>query len=167
MENEYKPGDRDIIIASLNELQIVDENSLEWEQVIEFRKDKDARKKYRGFVHWLDKEMVGKPTPFIIDEIDERLEKYEWAIKKHGIKTVLGGLYSAVDLKSLLGSAVALGSLTLIGQELLGQLAAISTITAKCAIKVATALVDIEDIKRGAGSEVAYAYEVKRKFGKK
>jgi hypothetical protein len=46
------------VMVTLENLQIVDEKGLSWDQVVSFREDTEARKKYRRFLHWLDKEMV-------------------------------------------------------------------------------------------------------------
>lgn len=55
---EYQPGDRATVISSIQDIEVVDESALEWEQVREFRKDKDAQLKYRRMIHWLDDKMV-------------------------------------------------------------------------------------------------------------
>jgi hypothetical protein len=90
---EYKPGETEIIISCFTDLKIVNEKAITNEQVIEFRKDNDARRKYRKFIHWLDKEMVGKPVTFVEEEIASRFEAYEWALKKHGISTLRWGTF--------------------------------------------------------------------------
>jgi hypothetical protein len=115
---EYQEGNRKVIVASLENLGIVYEFALTWEQVLEFRKDAEARKKYRRFLDWLDKEMIGKPQSFIEDEIAIKLNDYEESLKKHGIRTFLGSLSEILDGKYLLGSTGIGGTLTLAGHPL-------------------------------------------------
>jgi hypothetical protein len=47
--------------------------------------------------------MVSKPTSYISDEIACRLDRYEWALKKHGIQTVTGTIATTLDSKFLAG----------------------------------------------------------------
>jgi len=118
----YQPGDREIIVTTLSNLDIVDEKQLTWEQVIEFRKDNENKQKYRRLLHWLDKDMVGKSRAFIQDDIAMKLEDYEWAIKKHGIKTVIGTIEETLDAKHLAGASGIVGSFTYAGHPVLGML---------------------------------------------
>jgi hypothetical protein len=39
---QYRPGDYDVVMATIADLQIVDEESLGWDQILEFRQDPDA-----------------------------------------------------------------------------------------------------------------------------
>jgi hypothetical protein len=54
VQSEYQSGETETILATLNNLNIVDEHALKWEQVLEFRNDQESRRRYRRFVHWLD-----------------------------------------------------------------------------------------------------------------
>ena len=85
---EYKPGNYEVVIASLDNLKIVHEDSLDWQQILDFRSDEDARRKYRRMVHWLDSSMVGKSQSFVQDELAIKMETYETALRKHRNKDV-------------------------------------------------------------------------------
>ena len=98
----FQEGDKEIIVATMDNLQIVDEEKLTWEQVIELRNDKQSQAKYKRFIHWLDKEMVDKSQSFIQDDIAIKLEDYEKALKKHGIKTIIGTLKEIINSKIFL-----------------------------------------------------------------
>ncbi len=150
----YCEGERQVIVATLSNLQIVDETNLTWNQVLEFRKDKDIRNKYKRFLHWLDKEMVEKSQSFIEDEIVIRLEDYEQALKKHGIKTILGTIQEALDGKYLLGAGV----LTLAGHPALGA----GLIIGKVLVKLAQTKLDFDDVECGPNSEISWVYEAKK-----
>ncbi len=104
----YQEGNKEIISLSMENLKIVDEEKLTWEQVLELRNDKQSKDKYKRFIHWLDKEMIGKSQSFIEDDISIKLEDYEGALKKHGIKTVIGTVKEMLNSKDFLaGTALA------------------------------------------------------------
>lgn len=160
--HEYREGNHQTVVATLSNLEIVDEEQLTWKTVLDFRVDKEARQRYNRFLHWLDKEMVGKSQAFIEDEISQRLEDYERAIKKHGIKTVLGTVEEALDGKYLLGASGVAGSLTLAGHPTLGALAAGLLIGGKIGIKLIQTKLDFDDVERGPNSEISWVYEAKK-----
>ena len=72
----YQKGNREVIIATLDDLDIVVEEQLSLEQVMEFRADDQIRGKYKRLLHWLDKEMVGRSPNFVRDEVAIRLDDY-------------------------------------------------------------------------------------------
>ena len=164
-DQEYKIGDTEVILAAVEDLRIVNENKLQWEQVIEFGSDPDARKKYRRMRHWLDSEMVGKPVSYISDALAIKLSDYEWALKEHGTETILGSLSSLIEPGFLSAASAATAGLAFAGGEFWAALGALGLIVGKAAISVTTKLVDLQDKKRGKDSEVAFVHEVKRKLG--
>jgi hypothetical protein len=163
-DQEYRSGRTDLILWTLSSVEVVDESKLEWQQVLEFRRDAEARRKYRRFVHWLDSEMVGKPLRFIEDAISVRLDDYRWAIKKHGIRCVLGVLSSLLDPKFLVASAAAIGAVNLTGDQVLAGLTGFSLVSGRIVLEIAKSLVDAEEAKRGEVAEVAFVYEVEKKL---
>lgn len=158
-------GGRSTIAVALNNLQIVDEDTLTWDQVLEFRKDKDSRKRYRRLLHWFDKELLERPQSFIEDEISIKLEDYEQALKKHGIKTMLGAISESLDGRFLLSEAAIAGAGSLLGNPTLGLLAAGGIMVGKVAVKAAEMFLDLDDVIRDKGSEIAWVYEVKQELG--
>lgn len=163
--DEYGEGDKKAIVAALSNIGIVDENKVTWEHVKEFRADKEAKRKYRRFLHWLDKEMVGKSQAFVEDEISQRLEDYESALSKHGIKTVVGTIQEALDGKYLLGVSGVSGPLILGGHPIWGLLGAGLLIGGKIGVKLVQTEMDFDDVARGPNSEISWVYEIK-KLGK-
>ncbi len=162
----YKEGNRDVITATLNNLEIVDEKQLTWEQVIEFRKDKDNQMKYKRFLHWLDKDMIGRSQDFIEDEITIKLDDYESALKKYEIKTVLGTIEESFDGKYILGVSGTSSSIALTGHPVLGVLIGTGLVIGKIGIKLIQTKLDFDDIERGTNSEISWVYEAKKEFGK-
>ncbi len=161
-QEAYKEGKHDVVVASISDLGLVDEDQLSWEQVLEFRKDTEARNKYRRLIHWLDKDMVDKSQGFITDEIAQKLEDYEWAIEKHGLKTRLGKIYDVLDGKFLMGAAGAGGPFILADHPTLGILISAGIVLGKVAVKLTENCVDLKDIERGTNSEIAFIHEIKK-----
>lgn len=161
-ETEFHEGTRQVLVATLSNLEIVDEQQLTWEQVIEFRDDEQTKQKYRRLLHWLDRDMVGKSEAFIHDEICQRLEDYESSLKKHGVKTVVGIIQEVLDGKYLAGVSDVSSPFVLAGHPTLGVLAGAGLIVARVVVKIAQVLLDFDDVERGPNSEISWVYEVKR-----
>ncbi len=165
--NLYKEGDRFFIFSVIKNIEIVSEEDLEIEQVVEFRKDKEAKKKLRRFLHWFDKKMVGKSQSFIEDEIFLKLEDYKWSLKKHGIKVISGSFSALLDIKNLLGAAISSYSLyEIIHNPKFSFLLGSSIMIGNTIFKMVDNLMQLQDIKVGPGSEIAYILDI-QKLGKK
>jgi hypothetical protein len=164
-DEQYRRGERSVIWATISDLQIVDEDSLQWNQVLEFRRDVATRKKYGRFIHWLDANMIGRDQAFISDEVSQRLDDYTWAIRKHGLKTMAGTISALLDEKSLLavGSLVAGGALLGLPKTAFGV--GVTVWAGKALVEIGKGMIDVEDARRGPGNEVAYIYEVKKRLG--
>lgn len=79
------------IDACIQAIPSVIEEQLSWKQVVETRKDKKAIAKMRKFKNWTSQNLEGKSSSEITDILCSELEDYEDALKKHGIKTAIGG----------------------------------------------------------------------------
>lgn len=160
-KNEFTEGDRRVVVASIEGLGIINDFALTWEQILDFRKDTNARRKYVLFLHWLDKDMISKSPAFIQDEISIRLEDYEKSLKKHGIKTVIGTVSEVLDGKYILGSSGIAAGLSLSGHPVLGSLVGAGLLIGKIAVKVSETALSFDDKELGINSEVSWVYEVK------
>lgn len=158
----YREGERQVVVATLLNLRVVDEQHLTWEQVIDFRKDEENRQKYKRFLHWLDKDMVGKSRAFIKDDIALKLDDYQRSLKKHGIRTILGTIEEVLDAKYLASTSAIAGSLTLIGHPTLGMLTGAGLIVGKIVVKIGQTLLDFDDAECGPNSEISWLYELKQ-----
>lgn len=162
---EYQPGDQAVIVAIVDNLGIVDEDKLTWEQVSEFRRDKDARVAFRRFIHWLDAEMVGRPASYIADEVSERLERYEWSLRKHGIERIIGALTTTLDAQNLLGaSSVGVAVQMISNSPLWSMCAGGGLLVGRAVLSLTTALIERNELKL-AQREISYVAEVKRQLG--
>ncbi len=160
---EYQAGDTPVLVAAIDGLQVVDENSLDVQQILEFRKDPTAKSKFRRLRHWADKELTGKSSSFISDAISQRLEDYEWALKKHGIITVTGVLSELLDSNLLKGVGATIAGLGLANADWrLVAAAGTSIVLGKTVLSVSKMRIDMNEVKRGTGSEVAIVHELKK-----
>jgi hypothetical protein len=159
---EFPIGSRQVLAAAVSQIAVVDENQLAWEQVIEFRQDGDVRKKYRRMVRWIDDELKSKSPEEVRDLIALRLDDYEWALKKHGIKTILGVISCVLDPKFLAASSVTVAATTHTAGNIWGALAGTTLAVGRMVLSFGTAYVDSLDERRNY--EVAYVYDVRRKF---
>ena len=160
----YKEGDREVIIATLSDLEIVDEKQLSWEQAIEFRADKESRKRYRRFLHWLDKEMIGQSQDYIENEIVIKLDDYQSALAKHGIRTIAGTIEQSLDGKMFLKAFAAEKALNLAGYPNLGVVVGTGMVVGKTVIKLTQVMLGYDDMERGPNSEISWVYEAKRRL---
>lgn len=161
---EYKSGDQGVIVAIAEGVMVADEDSLIWEQVREFKRDTTSCTNYRRFIHWLDKEMNGKSTAFVIDEISSRLEGYTWALRKHGIKSVIGILEKTIK-PSMLASVTAVGASLqyIMNQPVYSLLASGGLLLGGVALSLSKATLARKDIAM-SHREINYMHQIKSKF---
>ncbi|MDP1563583.1 MAG: hypothetical protein Q8M16_19565 [Pirellulaceae bacterium] len=93
----FPVGDKAAVLAIVDNVPLIDEKKLTWDQVIELRKDADAQKKLRRFLHWLEKDYANRPIQFIREAIELKLSEYNDALEKHGIEKSLGRTSMMLD----------------------------------------------------------------------
>jgi hypothetical protein len=155
---------RACLVLALENLQIVDESALTWEQVREFRSDKKSAARYRRFVHWMDKEFVGRSQSFVEYEIEQALQQYEDSLRKHGIKTVLGLVSETIDGTYLTGASAVAATLAALGHPAAGLIAGGGVLVVRLGVKASEIVLDIDEAEKGPGSEVAWVYEVREEL---
>lgn len=162
---QYRSGDQAGLVSIVDNMDIVDEEQLTWAQVAQFRRDEAARTAYRRFVHWLDADMVGKTVEHIAEEVAQRLERYDWALRKHGIATVVGILNSMLNPKSLVATSSAGLAVNLIaGMPIWSLVTAGGVLVGQAALSIASVVLERRDIEM-AHREIAYVQEVRTRFG--
>jgi hypothetical protein len=162
---DFKSGDYSVIVATLSNLKVVSETETSWDQIMEFRGDDEARRKYVRLAHWLDGSFDGKSFSYIENEISQRIDDYEWALEKHGLRTVIGCLSEALDPVALSAAAAVAGVGVLGGQPELGHLLGAITLMGRVGLRIASGQLDIEDARRTGGREIAFVHELKCRFG--
>ena len=158
--NEYRSGSHEVVIGVLRDVALPIEAELSWEQILELRNDTESRRKLLHFKHWLDTDMIGRSPSFISDEIAIRLHTYNEALRKHGVKTILGTLATALDAKVLVGGAAAVASLSYAADPVAAMLAGAAIVAGTVAVHFARVLLDTEDIRSTTNPEIAFIAEV-------
>lgn len=162
LQREYHPGSYEVVIAAVQDVNVVDEMQLTWEQVRQLRSDKEARRNYRRFLQWLDAS-IGKSGTAIADEIAERLHQYDSALKKHGINTMLGALDVVIDPKLAAGASVLIASLSLAGATTtVAGWSAVAMYIGRAACAVARGFFDIRTTRATQNREIAFLNDIRR-----
>lgn len=165
--NDFAQGSVPAYQGELQNIELVAEDGLSWEQVLQFREDRDAVRKYRALRSWLRDALQGKSVNEAADIIATKLDDYDWAIRRHGFKTVSSGLWHILDPATV--AAVSGGTIT--SAVLAGPVAAALvggiTVGARVVTWLADRRLELEEIKRGQDSEVAIIYEAKKRFAGK
>lgn len=163
MNADFPKGARQVLAAAISNIALADESALEWAQVMEFRRDKAARQKYRRLVRWLDTELQAKDPSQVVSHMEQRLEDYEWALKKHGITTAIGVLSCLIDPKFLGTSAAAVAAVTAGAGGIWGALAGTTlAIGRSLATFGTTYLANADDLRQRRG-ELAYVHDIRKK----
>tara|TARA_R110002073_G_C9335683_1_gene569580 strand:+ start:120 stop:902 length:783 start_codon:yes stop_codon:yes gene_type:complete len=164
IDNIFPFGSHAAYQASLDSIPMILDEENEWSQIIDFRKDKDSLRMYRSFHKWINSCMQATSADEAIDIIGTKLDQYEWAIRKHGLKTVIGSVSVILDADSLAKIIVGASTTGLFGGPLWAAITSGLLVGGQVAMQVANKQVDLQDIKRGENSEIAYLYKIKEKF---
>ncbi len=166
MNTDLASGERQVLIFAIEGIPIISEADLEWQQVAEFRADTDNRIKLKRLLHWVRTGISDKKSPEEIrDEIEVRLSDYKYALRKHGLKSVIGVLSSVLDPKFLAVGSGATLSMAALGESVASMVGSI-LIASKLAVAISHEMLSISDIKRGKNWEIAYCHEIQKKFDK-
>ncbi len=156
---DFSEGKTEVVVSILSNLDIVDEEALSWDQVRQFREDEESKRKYKRFIHWMDKEMVGKSFAFIRDDISEKLYDYEDVLRKHGIKRTLGTISATFDPRTWVTGFAAGGKVMSLSDLRLGALTGASVIAGAVGLELVKVFLNIDEPSR---NEIAWVYEVKQ-----
>lgn len=165
-EFEYLYGGQNNVAweACLNSVKAVTADNLDWQQILEFRKDKKALSKYRDLRLWLNHGLEAQSVSHAEDLISQKLENYEWAIDKHGMETTIGVLRFIVEPKNLVAPTILAAGASAFGSGLLGALAGGLTLLGQASVGLAQRAITYKDLKLGEHRDIAYIHEVKKKF---
>lgn len=161
-KRDYQAGNVSAIVAVVDQLGIVHEERLDWRQIMDFRKDEEAKIKLRRMRHWFSTELADKPLPYIADVIAIRLDDYEWALRKHGIETATGSLAELLDMRFLPAVSAAGAALAVTAGPAWAAVGTTALIVGKATLSLSTRLLDLKERQRGKGAEIAFIHELKR-----
>ena len=152
--------------AIFKNLEIVSEDGLEWKQVLQFRKDKEAKRKYRAFRLWLPEILNTQSAAEASDLVAKKLDDYQWALKKHGIKTLAGTVSEILDSQILSSVLLSSGIAGIIGGPAWAAIVGGALFVGKVGISLSERLLELDDIKHGDFASIALIQEIHTKFGK-
>ncbi|OGV61820.1 MAG: hypothetical protein A2283_06305 [Lentisphaerae bacterium RIFOXYA12_FULL_48_11] len=151
--------------GALRNLPEIVEAQTTWKQIIDYRSDPDAVRKFRALRFWLQHGVQAKSVQEATDIIGMRLDAYGWALRKHGFKTVTGALTSILDWQSLATAAGGAGVAGIVAGPVWAALVAGALTTTRVAVWAAERRIELEDVRRGENSEVAIIFDARRQFG--
>jgi hypothetical protein len=159
---DYPSGKTLSYQAALENLPEIIEGQVSWQQILEFRSDKEAIRKYRELRLWLEYSLSAQSVEHARDLIAHRIEDYEWAIRKHGLKTATGALSSIFSWKGLMsvGAGVSIGAA--LGGPVWSVLTGTLLTVGRASVWVAERMIEMQDIERGPDSVVALICDAKR-----
>lgn len=177
-EQAFSAGNVTSILVSLSNIPLIVEKDLSWKQVLEFREDTANREKYRRMLRWL-RSLNADSMQQARDQIEQAIDNYDSAMRKHGMKTRLGRLRFLLNFKQ----AAAIGIITAVGAELGSAVGGPhgGTIGAQIGTALASGLalggqvwasitqekLDLLEIETTApGHQLAYIYGIHKEFGR-
>ena len=92
----YEPGNDRHIFAVLEGFVDIDEATLSWSQVSEFRSDSEALADYRRLVNWFNLNLKGAGVREAEDRVAATMDAAQAAMTKHGIVATKGVLAAIV-----------------------------------------------------------------------
>lgn len=152
--------------AALSHIPVIEEEKVEWRQILDFRKDKDSVRKYRKLRMWLRDTMEATTLDEAADIIGLKLDDYEFVLKKHGFSTVLGGLSQIIDWAENNKSTSAAVLAAWLSGPIFGGIAS-AGLAVGAVIWVGERMLERNEIARGEGEEIAVLLDIKKEFGGK
>jgi hypothetical protein len=162
----YLPnGTKETLEINLMKAPVIDTSKVEWEQILDIRKDKDFSNKLRNFRLFLNENYEGKSPNFVRDSLEKKMEEYEDACKMHGLQLVLSSISQTLDSKSILGY---LGLITvgiLAGQQNIVNAALLGGIIVEIGkVTVQVTQKHLEYLSSRENKELAYLIKLKKTF---
>lgn len=152
------------IEIEFQKIPIINSDNLEWDHIVEVRKDKEFKVKSRKFRLFLYDNYQGKNQAYIQDSLLKKIDEYEEACKKHGLELTLSTLKTTLESKSLLATISTATAAVLFGQPLVAGgalLAGASLEIGKIAVNIAEKRLELRTMK--SSSDVSYLFELKEK----
>ncbi len=162
----FTEGERIAYEGALNNIPLVTASEVSWEQIISFRKDQEAVRKYRDLRLWLRSGLGAESVLHASDIIGQKIENYRWAIRKHGLQTSIGTFKQVFDWKASPLTLAAAGGAGLVGGPIWGTIVGGLAIAAQVGAWIAERNLKSEEVRRGPDREVAILYDIQEKLGK-
>jgi hypothetical protein len=98
--DEVTPQESPGLEVVLDHIPTAIETKLTWEQVFDFRRDKDAVERLNRLRRWFTLDLAKKSESEIKATLEEKIDDYQYALKKHGIQTVFAGATSVLSFSA-------------------------------------------------------------------
>jgi hypothetical protein len=126
--SQSKPTNDDITLYLVN-WPFVDTSKATWDQIIEFRKDEEAKKKLRNLRLFLHTNYQGKNPNFIEDDLCRRLESYKGVCSDWDFETRNSVFSVVMDSQCLLATAAATLGAILLNEPIAQTISALAGVT--------------------------------------
>jgi len=153
IDEQNKNENCDVLEVSINYIPAIVEDKLSWEQVLDLRRDKVSKDKLKRLKYWINLELKDKSREEIISTLDKMIDDYEFALKKHGVLTTIGGFTSILSSSSTVIEAIT--------KDFSGILSASFVVTAGIVTFTTAQIIDFLQAKR---DPVAFIYDVFKKI---
>jgi hypothetical protein len=160
----FSEGEAIAYEGALSNIPIVSVSAAPWEQILDFRSDPEAVRKYRDLRLWLRAGLKADSIQHASDLIGQKIDDYRWSIKRHGLQTSLGALKTVFDWRDskLTLTAMGLGAAT--GGPVWAAMAGGLSIAIQVGAWLTERRLDEKDVGRGLNREVAILYDVQEQF---
>lgn len=145
---------RSMAEVAYTQIKIADTSNVDWDQIIEIRRDAEAKAKLNRLRLQIIDLVAEKDTERLEAQIQDDLAAYEQALKKHGFSTVVGTLSSLLDWQNV----VALAGATIGGSMLSQEMGAAVTASAFAIGQTTLAVVKHKNDKSEFVSNHPYSY---------
>lgn len=166
VEGGFSEGTKFLVHAAIKKLPMVNSSKTDWSQIIEFKDDKKALRKYRNLRLWLSEGVNTSSLDQARDVLEKRIDEYEWAIQKHGLETAIGFVDEFVDPKTLIAAATGAGLGQYLEGPIMAALAGGLVLAGKLVLFAAKRRLANETLRQyNKENDVALLYEAMERFG--
>lgn len=150
--------------GALNNIPLISSADVPWEQIVSFRSDPDASRKYRDLRLWLRAGLGAQSVGHATDLIGQKIDDYRWAIQKHGFQTSLGAMTELFDWKESRLALAAAGVAGIFGGPMWAAIASGMTIVAKVGVSLCERKLASSEVRRGPDRAIAILYDAQERF---
>lgn len=102
---DSEPSDNadDFRVCMIN-AKLIDTADASWDQIISLREDVESREKLQRLRRFMSTNYEGKSRSFVEDDLHQRIEDHEFAVKKFGFNTTMTVLEAVFKSKTLLAT---------------------------------------------------------------
>ena len=94
-------SESDDIAVTISSLHLIDVSKTTWEQIAEFRQDKEAKKKLRHLRLFAFENYAGKSRAYIEDDLYSKISEYNEQVRRWGFETKYSVITTLLNSKTL------------------------------------------------------------------